>query len=213
MMGMDIRGWVEFCPFPVLDDDQQDWYGVVKVDVLLSGRNRDAWNCLFRPTGPAHFTPLVGLRGWPVDASHEIVQCRAASYELWDPTWITWAELRHMDGEETAPACHSDLVLYQRNMAGELVVQREFGRPATRNPSAFTQTYPELGVLTVPLGMGDYSPEAPHQWEFDGVVYRAEPMRRRDAFDEQWQTLFTLMADLAARYGDQWVRLVAWFVN
>jgi hypothetical protein len=209
-MGTDIHGWVEICPSPQPGFDQS-WYGVIWVDVLLSGRNRDAWNCLFKTEGPAHFIPWVGVRGWPAEISYQVEQERAKLSEHWDPTWITRAELQRMDGEELAPRCHSHLVLYQRNAAGELMVQREFGRPVIRSPASFTQTYPDLGALIWPLAMTDYPPEAPHQWEFDGVVYRAEPLRRRDAFDEQWQTLFRLMADLAAHYGDDWVRLVVYF--
>lgn len=49
-------------------------------------------------------------------------------------------------------------------------------------------------------------------WAFDDAVYKSETIGRRAARDEGWDLLFDLMRCLAGHYGDDGVRLVAWFM-
>lgn len=50
-------------------------------------------------------------------------------------------------------------------------------------------------------------------WEDRGSVYRVERISRREVLNRsrEWRLLFDLMARLAQDYGDEHVRLVAWF--
>jgi hypothetical protein len=58
------------------------------------------------------------------------------------------------------------------------------------------------GLLTFPAGQ---------EWEIEGVVYRSEKLKRKDALSDEWRMLFKLMKALAGQYGDDGVRLVVWF--
>jgi len=66
-----------------------------------------------------------------------------------------------------------------------------------------------LGVEEALLGKAFWSPG--QEWEFEGVVYRAERLKRRETLGDDWQRLFRMMEALAEQYGDGGVRLVVWF--
>ena len=50
-------------------------------------------------------------------------------------------------------------------------------------------------------------------WEDRGNVWKVERISRREVLgrSREWRLLFDLMARLAQDYGDEHVRLVAWF--
>ena len=214
-MGTDIRGWVEIrIPRILEDDDSPDhWASVITVRSLL-GRNYDAFGCLFGVTNYAHFKPIAAGRGLPADVS-DTVREQADHFSplagaYLEPTWVSWAELRAMDWDEEALEADSRLHQYRRNQAGELVYDtkagwdRRFAEHTTSSPGAVLVSMIQSLVEPVTYAVGQ-------EWEIDGVVYRAEKLRRRDALGADWEMVFGLMETLAQRYGDDGVRLVVWF--
>jgi hypothetical protein len=215
-MGVDIAGWVEvkpeyYDPPSHLDFDRQ-WVGVVSHLGFLVGRDYDAFGCLFGVKNAANFLPLAAERGIPDDASPE-VRGDIARYgeEAFSASWVTWAELRAMDWEEEGVYADSALHQYIRDEHGQLVYDTKatWSRPFAEHVLPPEEVEPSLYAAIL-------SPEYPvypegQEWEIDGVVYRAEKLRRKDALGDAWRMVFGMMAALAARYGDDGVRLVVWF--
>jgi hypothetical protein len=120
------------------------------------------------------------------------------------PTWVTWAELERVDWDE--PALHADSRLhkYVRDERGEWVFESKAAWDAEFAAAA--------GHDLVEALFGPYAvwPEG-REWEVGGKLFRAVRLRRRDALDEGWRSLFAVMRELAKRFTPEGVRLVAWF--
>jgi hypothetical protein len=48
------------------------------------------------------------------------------------------------------------------------------------------------------------------EWDLGEVVYRRERMKRKE-IKANWEVLFHFLETMAARYGDDHIRLVVWF--
>jgi uncharacterized UPF0160 family protein len=208
-MGTDIHGWVEVRPLA----DEPEWYGVINAGLLV-GRDYDTFGCLFGVKNYAGFVPLAAGRGLPEDASAEVRAVTTRAEGMTDgeyaaavhsASWIAWSELTVVDWDELAPVADRRIHEYERDPTGRLVYRRK----AAWSPPLAEAT--GLSVAEALLTPRVYPEGA--EWEIDGVVYRAERLRRRDALDEDWQLLFDLMARLARRYSDERVRLVVWFAS
>ena len=101
-MGADIHGWVEV-------GDDETWYAVINAGQLLD-RNYDTFGMLFGVRNRAGFTPVAPDRGLPTDISDEVREHgnppEGADDDAWicyhSPTWISWAEVRAIQWEESA---------------------------------------------------------------------------------------------------------------
>lgn len=51
------------------------------------------------------------------------------------------------------------------------------------------------------------------RWEKDGLIYKADRIRKSDVldYDVEWKRLFAIMGLLAEKFDDNNVRLVVWF--
>ncbi len=133
--------------------------------------------------------PTVGARGLPPDLSSESKK----DIERWGTfaqSWITWQEVKAIDWDEEAVDGRPRF--YTRAEDGGLVLR---GKAAPRE--------------------GDVIEEG-RTWEDRGNVWKVERISRREVLEKngEWRLLFDLfdlMARLAQDYGDELVRLVAWF--
>ncbi|WP_418960494.1 hypothetical protein [Streptomyces tritici] len=192
-MGTDIHGFLECrTNYRTLDaEDMTGWHGAVDLDLLYSGRDYDAFGCLFGVRNLAGFRPLAAERGLPGDVSEEARR----RYEGWgrdahDATWIGWDELSRVDGDELAEQVDERVHMFTRVASGDWVLTgKGFWDHADR---------PE----------GD-------EWIQDGRLFRVVRTSRRDAVPEggEWAPVWATMRALADVHGDEHVRLVVWFDN
>ena len=120
-MGMDIS--VE-CRAWHLDEEggNAGWQAAIDLYFLNITRNYDAFECLFGMRNYANFRPLAAKRGMPSDAS-ETVRAELAQLAPWPDqaygvTWITWAELKVVDWDESVEWADSRIHRYRQTADG-----------------------------------------------------------------------------------------------
>jgi hypothetical protein len=213
-VGIDITGWVE-----IKTPWSESWLPIIGHVGVLVGRNYDAFGCLFGVNNYAHFAPIAAERGLPDNLSEQLKQENEKLVRVFGPfgqgafflpSWVLWSELKAVDWDEEAEAADSRLHRYHRNEQGELVYETKsaWSRPFAEHTTAGEA---EVRASVVESLVAPRTYTEGQEWEIDGVIYRAEKMRRRDALSEGWQMLFQLMETLAGTYGDDRVRLVVWF--
>jgi hypothetical protein len=199
-MGTDISGWVE-----VKSPITGSWFAVVDAGWLLD-RNYDAFCCMFGVTDYANFMPIAKGRGIPANASQGVRQEFGDGKWTHGASWVVWAELARVDWDEEAPFPDGRLHLYSRTDDGVLVYDTK-----AASDRAMIE-HPEISAIMDGFGRDEpwIWPEGA-EWTIGDTVYRAEKLRRREAMDSDWWMLFDIMRTLSRRYGDDGVRLVAWF--
>ena len=171
----------------------------------------DMFGCLFGVKNYANFRPVAPDRGIPEDVSGEVKR-RVAEILTWaepdsadfhSATWISWAEIKAIDWREEGLEADSRLHRYQRTEDGTLVYE---GKSAWSGELAEAMgmdlTEAILYKLVLPDGF---------EFELGERVYRAEKLQRKDVLNPEWMDVFKNMESLAAKYGDELVRLVVWF--
>ncbi|MEU3919360.1 hypothetical protein [Streptomyces sp. NPDC029004] len=209
-MGTDISGFVEHRAQRA-DEGERDavWRAAVDLSHLNDTRNYDAFGCLFGVRNFANFRPLAAERGRPLDASEEVRDelDRLAPWpdQAFGTTWITWAELKAVDWDESAELPDSRIHQYRQTSDGLKLVGKASWDPR------FAQ------ALNLPQRPSDPPPTWPDgtEWLIGDTLYRSETLRRRDAVrgDGEWKPVWTVMESLASQHGDDNVRLVVWFDN
>jgi hypothetical protein len=201
-MGTDISTYIEVKPS---GDPAPTWRLVMDADADADAaveRDYDLFGCLFGVRNFANFQPLAEARGLPPAVSRQVQVRFQEDEDAWGHTWLSWAEFKAMDLDEQAERPDDRIHKYRREHDGRL---------APVSKAAYDRDFSLVGG-SIPT---DQWVEG-RQWEADGVVWRIERLRRSDVLDQpgpQWQKLFEAMERLAARYGDDNVRLVAWFHN
>ncbi|AZP15571.1 hypothetical protein ACIGMX_39915 [Streptomyces aquilus] len=106
-MTTEFTGVIECRPLARIwgvEDEDAVWQAAIDLDLLNTGNAYDALACLFGVRNSFGFRPLAEGRGLPEDAS-EGLRKRLAGWggpaSAWGTTWITWAELRAADWDET----------------------------------------------------------------------------------------------------------------
>jgi len=207
-MGTDLDGWVEI-------KGPRGWVGVIRVGDI-AGRNYDMFGCLFGIANYAHFRSLAHDRGLPADASNRVL---FALEQLADglgitprATWIAWREIATLDWDEAGEYPDSRVHRYLRDERGRWAYADKSIPHQVALVQMMEQSNPPISRRD-PHGGTSYTvwPEGA-AWAFDDAIYKSETIRRRYAHDEGWDLLFDLMRCLAGRYGDDGVRLVAWFM-
>lgn len=203
-MGTDISGHLEYrAP---QDSQGGIWNTAHDLDSLYQNRDYDLFGCLFGVRNYANFRPLAAGRGLPADVSAG-VGARFAQLTEWyggdgihGATWITWAEVKAVDWDERAERPDSRLHEYRRTAHGLRLTGKSSWSPA------FAEA--------VGLARGEERqwPEG-SEWLVGETLYRSVTLRRKDAVTAtgEWQAVWTAMETLAARHGDDNVRLVVWF--
>ncbi len=204
-MGIDINGWVEAkLPFyeqpPLVEGDdwklEEDvWKPVLDLFWLYDVRDYDSFGCFFGVRNYAQFRPIAPERGLPVDVSAQVKKDAERSDGAFGQTWISWDEIKQIDWDEESVHVDERIHRYERNQQGELIPK---GKALIEHEFAERVGYDQR--------IGDQEQE----WDLGDVVYRRERMKRKD-IKANWNELFHFLATLAARYGDECVRLVVWF--
>ncbi|MFJ5881195.1 hypothetical protein [Kitasatospora cineracea] len=210
-MGTDIYGCIEVRD-PNADEDWYDWEPwrrCMDLHPLLEKGEYEAFALLFGVRNYRRWEPLAGQRGLPVDVSaamradfEEAERVDAATH---GPTWVSWAELARLDLTASPAGLRGVVVLsgphphphleswfwVGEQWDSEELVQRMGPHVAGRSPAELP--YGEWTVGTTP------------------VTYR--PFTIGDAIGPGtgWEHVFAVMAALAARFGDDGVRLVVYF--
>lgn len=202
-MGTDISGAIECRAWAKYNPDAPWGYGI-DLDLVYTGRNYDAFGCLFGVRNYAGFRPIAASRGLPEDAADETRRL-AARWEFHGATWVAWPELAAVDWAE--PAEHPDARLhqYEQDSTGEWrYVTKSSWSPALAA---------ELGV-SIDEGMSGtrWWPEG-MEWKLGDRLYRSERLTRGDAvrIDGDWKAAWAIMTALGECHGDENVRLIVWF--
>ncbi|MCI3270464.1 hypothetical protein [Streptomyces cylindrosporus] len=196
-MGTDIDG--------VIECRSADGHWQLEADLLdfRPPRDYDAWECLFgvRGTGDVQ-RPLFAARGLPQDISEATREAAVGDWQH-SHTYATWPEVAAVDWDEPLAAGPAWNRALRRDREGEDLVRVT---PGLREAAAAT-----FGgdLLLAP-------PEWPPGGEvhLDGAVYRpVVPTARLLAPPDEgcWAQVWRTMRELAARHGDEHVRLLVWF--
>lgn len=222
-MGVDISGWVEVKPDYFDHTTPEDvvmgrWVAIVRNVGFLVSRDYDAFACLFGVRNHANFAPMAADRGIPHDSAEEMrrewevakTRFSGTADEPFGESWVAWSELKAADWEEEAQYSDSQLHQYKRDEYGQLIYQMKASWDRRFAESVFADQLDE-SMRAALLNPGSLAFPPRMEWEIDGVVYRSEKLKRKDAVSAEWRVLFRMMEALATQYGDDGVRLVAWF--
>lgn len=133
-----------------------------------------------------------------------------------DPTGVSWAELKAVDWDEQTTAPDLRIHQFKRDERGEWVFHTKtaWSRLPRAKPLSPSEEEAHVSAMMKEIETPQGLPEG-QEWEVAGVLYRSVRLRRADAIRAEggsdWPFVFELMAALASRYGDDGVRLVAWF--
>ncbi|RSS62747.1 hypothetical protein EF912_04880 [Streptomyces sp. WAC07061] len=106
-MSTDISGMIECRPGARLwgpDDEDSVWEVAIDLFLLNRGNAYDGLACLFGVRNSFGFRPLAEARGLPNDPSDGLrgeFAGHGGPLDVHGTTWLTWAELRTTDWQET----------------------------------------------------------------------------------------------------------------
>ncbi len=209
-MSVDINGWVE------VSFVAGHWSGVLHISGLVD-RNYGMFGSLFDVKNADKFATPFARRGLPPDIS------LATDEELQDrivvaPTWITEEELKTINWDELGAVEAGTQIVDWDKLGTE--PEYEYAPPLP-NPT-------DQGVLLLRRKRQDTNDR---EWETyymttsgyrapngvwishgkPGTVYLEVRRSRREVLSKNWQVLLQLMDVLGKAYGDDRVRVVAWF--
>jgi hypothetical protein len=197
-MGTDISAWIEVT-FETLPHENE-WITIVHASLLFN-RDYDLFGCLFGVKNYANFRPLAPDRGIPKDAS--ITVRNELFKEAENPSWILWSELKAVDWEEETLYPDDRLHEYHYNENGELI----FDTKCAWSTAAEKAT----GLTMTQIQAPDHHWLDGQKWEFEGKIFRAERLKRKEVLHGAFSTVMDIMQVLGNRFGDENVRLVVWF--
>jgi hypothetical protein len=202
----DMYGAIEVYRLAPHDDpaDVEPWMRAMDLYPLYRSNDYLAFGCLFGVRNWPGWEPVAARRGLPGDVSGSVCAEFEADARIDDAmgeqTWVSWAELKALDMTVT-PRCRG--VLQTSPAGGGCWYQRVDDEwPA--------DIVAEYGVP--PLGLNPA--EAPYgSWHVGGVRLEYRALTRLDAVGPGtgWEHVFAVMKALAGRFGDDGVRIVAWF--
>ena len=192
-MGIDIYGWVE-AKLPFYEEG--GWKPVIDLFWLYDVRDYDFFGCFFGVRNYARFRPLAPERGLPADISPEVKrEVERFGGDAFGHTWITWDEIKQVDWDEQSLLVDKRIREYHRNEQGEFVLIRK-----ALVLSDFDERVRHDGLID----------DQEQEWDLGDVVYSRRYMKRKDVKTSA-EDLFRFLEILAARLGDDHVRLVVWF--
>ncbi len=220
-MGTDIYGVIEVRePFnAVWPDQERPWLECMNSLYPVLRDGYDGYGCLFGERNWAGWEPIAEGRGLPTDVSETVRKdyeyLARADRAVHGSTWISWLELRDLDMTVRLPArgilgfgdSPGDGIWVQCRIddqwPNELIA--EYGLPPISGAPADT-----------PYGTWWQDEAGRH----DGMLGKRKTMfqykpaiSRHDVLGPGtgWEHVFAVMRTLAHRFGDEGVRLVAWF--
>ena len=185
-MGTDIHGFIEFRTHPVMEY----WFAAINIGAFAE-RYYNLFGYLFGVRGPGdRFLPVAANRGMPAHLAEEtdlVFQMFGGD----NPTWIGWREFR--DAISASYSIHA----YQQDTDGQLREREK--RFSSARLDYFTADEQEQLRQGVDI-------------QKDGYIYRYEedgPL----PLGPGWQFIVDLGDLLAQHYGEDYVRLVVWFMS
>ncbi|BAL89442.1 hypothetical protein AMIS_42220 [Actinoplanes missouriensis 431] len=222
-MGTDIYGVIEVRePFNALWPDQKrQWVECMNLYPIYPGNGYDGFGCLFGERNWAGWEPVAEGRSLPTDVSETVCKdyehLARADRAVHGSTWISWPELRDLDMTVRLPA---------RGILG-------FGDSpgdGTWVQCRIDDQWPNEFIAEYGLSPMSGSPaDTPYgTWWQDGTgrqdgfwgqrksktMFQYKPtISRHDVLGlgTGWDHVFAVMQTLAHRFGDEGVRLIAWF--
>jgi hypothetical protein len=206
-VGTDIYGAVEVRNPDRDGIEEYDTLWVHGIDLypLYAGGDYQSLGCLFGVRNWNGWDPVAAGRGLPDDVSEQV----RTSYEylaridaaIHAATWITWPELRDLDMSVT-PRARGVLDV---NADGKSL--HHLYRIEDTWPDEVIDRYgpPPIGATPADAGYGT--------WQQDTTTFVYRQVTRHDVLGPAtgWEHVFAVMRALAARFGDDGVRLVVWF--
>ncbi|GAA2559308.1 hypothetical protein GCM10010435_33110 [Winogradskya consettensis] len=205
-MSTDIYGVIEVYQLRPHDDpdDMEPWTRAMDLYPLYPNNNYFAFGCLFGVRNWANWEPIAARRGLPGDVSDavrtEFQSDAGIDAAVGDQTWVSWAELKDLDMTVT-PQCRG--VLQKWSAKGDC----SYWRVDDEWPADIVTRYgvPPLGPTPAQAPYGS--------WQVDDERLEYVSLSRLDALGPGtgWEHVFAVMRALAGRFGDDGVRIVAWF--
>ncbi|XVU27379.1 hypothetical protein ACQPZJ_10170 [Actinoplanes sp. CA-054009] len=198
LVGTDIHGAIEVRH--VIAEDQASWMHCMELYPLYQGFDDAALACLFGIRNAGGWDPVAAARGLPPDVSatvardyHDAAEMDAA---IGGSTWISWPELRDLDMTVT-PSARGILEVRETGFSSYLYYWIDDQWPA----DLITEYGPP------PMGASYGS------WRLGTITFTYKKVTRNDVIGPGtgWEHVFAVMRALAQRFGDEGVRLVAWF--
>jgi hypothetical protein len=202
----DIYGAIEVYRLAPHDDpaDIEPWIRAMDLYPLYPNSDYLAFGCLFGVRNWAGWEPIAARRGLPRDVSDAVrTEFEAGAREdeaIGQQTWVSWTELKNLDWTVT-PGCRGAL--------------RVWSSPNAYRYMAVDDGWP--ADIVAEYGMPPLGPtpaEAPYgTWQAGGARLEYRAVTRDDALGPGtgWEHVFAVMRALAGRFGDEGVRIVAWF--
>ncbi|WP_143133776.1 hypothetical protein [Actinoplanes philippinensis] len=205
-MSTDIYGAIEVYQLAPHDDpaDIEPWTRAIDLYPLYPYNVYLAFGCLFGVRNRIGWEPVAARRGLPADVSAsirtEFENHSRGNEAVGDQTWVSWAELKNLDMTVT-PGGRG--VLRVRLSGGGC----RYTRVDDEWPAEIVTEYgvPPLGPVPAEAAYGS--------WQVKDVRIDFLVMTRNDVLGpgSGWEHVFGVMRALAGRFGDDGVRLVAWF--
>jgi hypothetical protein len=205
-VGTDIYGAVEVCDLhSAASQDEAPWVRGIDLHPLYPGGDYSPLGCLFGIRNWNGWEPVAAGRGLPADVSETVrqdyEQLAAVDAAIGGSTWVSWPELRDLDMTGT-PSARGVLDVNENGSS-----LHHCYRVEDEWPAEVVAEYgpPPLGASPVGAAYGS--------WQHGTTTLTYKRVTRNDVLGPGtgWEHVFAVMRALAQRFGDEGVRLVAWF--
>ncbi|GAB1644236.1 hypothetical protein [Krasilnikovia sp. MM14-A1259] len=214
-MGTDIYGAIEVRDLigaTALDGSisaaskqEARWMHCMDLYPLYPGGDYSPLGCLFGIRNWNGWEPVAEGRGLPADVSETVGKDYEHDAEIdqavGGSTWVSWPELRDLDMTVT-PLARGVLEVNQNGSGLYHCYRIEDEWPA----DVVAEYGPSLaGESPVSVAYGS--------WQHGTTTFTYKKVTRNDVLGPGtgWEHVFAVMRTLAERYGEEGVRLVAWF--
>ncbi|MDI6105579.1 hypothetical protein QLQ12_44070 [Actinoplanes sp. NEAU-A12] len=205
-MGTDIYGAIEVRDLiDAASDREASWVHCMDLYPLYPGSDYSAFGCLFGIRNWNGWEPVAEGRGLPADVSDPVRKdydhLEEIDAAIGAATWVSWPELRDLDMTVT-PLARGVLDVNENGSSLHHCYRVEDEWPAD-----VVAEYgpPPAGESPVGAAYGS--------WQSGGATLTYQKVTRNDVLGPGtgWDHVFAVMRTLAQRFGDENVRLVAWF--
>jgi hypothetical protein len=198
-VGTDIYGVIEVRDPGADADSGTPWVRGIDLYPLYAGNDYSAFGCLFGVRNWVGWDPVAGGRGLPADVSQEMFEeyehATAIDAAIHGSTWVSWPELRDLD-MTVRPAARGVLTV----------------RPSPHETWQYRvdDHWPDHLVAQIAASPVD-TPFG--TWQHGETLFEYQGVSRLDVLGPGtgWEHVFTVMRALTHRFGEDGVRIIAWF--
>ena len=193
-MGTDIHGTVEF-------KSKGKW---IVHESLQVSRNANMFDVLFG-TGNRAYLPIAYARGIPPDSSSSTKKSAAELTDKFGETYIVLKEINEMDWKQYRGNSFEVVTVFKRSwFKGYRLINSFSGYKLYDHEPPDNLDHKDLYELAVfgEIKRGSFL-----------YTYKAKPVPHPLEERKDWKDLFSQMNKLGKKYGEENVRIVAWFEN